>query len=503
MIHNTEFFEMIEDYCLGLLSDELKSEFEAELKQNPKLSEELELQLEIQKSIVELDVLNLRNKIQKVAKQNTSESIGDTPFELFNDFSEIQEINEVLSTEELINFYDSLPRAHAYHHESTSNENIHQFYRDQQNEAGINGFEEEIDDLDFNLEFEGLEEAILEKDVLNLRQTLKQVAKSVEPQYSVEEIDDFVNGELSGEQLLEFEKELSKNRSFREEVLLHSNVDNAVQESDIMNLRNQISNITQSETSWTVSEESIEDYIDGLLEGEDLEEFSKELHDNLDLKAEVNLRRQVNELLAESDIEDLRAQLGKAKDTAEVKTVKMFIPETKVSHIGFWRTSVAVIVILLGMAGVLRNGIVNSSNIDVYTKSYNSPVWSTERSATEHLDILQKAQNQFVNAHWQNTINSLENSPDDIRLGPVSQFFEGASFQNLEKFSDAIAKYTNVIENGDNVFIEEAEWNRALCYYRTKNYKKATEQLLAVMERKGSYHDEARAILKRLKYSFK
>ena len=42
MIHNTEFFEMIEDYCLNLLSEELKSDFETELKQNPELRKELE-----------------------------------------------------------------------------------------------------------------------------------------------------------------------------------------------------------------------------------------------------------------------------------------------------------------------------------------------------------------------------------------------------------------------------------------------------------------------------
>ena len=57
----------------------------------------------------------------------------------------------------------------------------------------------ELDDLDMDFELEGLEEAILEKDVIEFRQTLKQVAKSVEPQYTVEEIDNYLNNELGGE----------------------------------------------------------------------------------------------------------------------------------------------------------------------------------------------------------------------------------------------------------------------------------------------------------------
>ena len=81
--------------------------------------------------------------------------------------------------------------------------------------ADINGHDEDFDDIDFDMELEGLEEAVLEKDILNLRQTLRQVAKSVEPQFTVEEIDEFLNGELGGEELFDFEKELVKNRSLR------------------------------------------------------------------------------------------------------------------------------------------------------------------------------------------------------------------------------------------------------------------------------------------------
>lgn len=247
MIRNTDFFDQIEDYCHEQLEEEIKLEFESELKRNPKLKNELSLWMEIRSAIEEKGVLTLRNKLKKVVKENKPTQESNESFELLNEFSDIQEISEILSSEELINFYDSLPKVHAYHHESTSNENIHQFYI-KQNDSEFFDVEDNLNDFDLG-EFEGLEEAILEKDILQFRQTLKQVAKSVEPQFTVEEIDDYINGELSGSELLDFENDMFQNRSLKDEVRLHQDIDLAIDENDIMDLRGQISKILQTETS--------------------------------------------------------------------------------------------------------------------------------------------------------------------------------------------------------------------------------------------------------------
>jgi len=128
MIPKTDFFDQIEDYCQGQLDEALMLDFECELKINPKLRSEVELWMEIQNAIKEKEVLTLRNKLQSVTHmQNTVAVSGNDSFELIEEFSEMQEITEILSSEELINFYESLPKVHAYHHVATSNENIHKF----------------------------------------------------------------------------------------------------------------------------------------------------------------------------------------------------------------------------------------------------------------------------------------------------------------------------------------------------------------------------------------
>ncbi len=499
MTRNTNFFDQIEDYFFGQLEGESKLEFEAELVKNPELKLELELWTEIRSALKEKEVLNLRNKLENVAKDNKPEVLGNESFELLTDLSEFQEMSEILSPEELINFYDSLPRVHAYHHVATQNENIHHFYK-KQNGSVVKEVEDDFNDFDL-AGFEGLEEAILEKDILQFRQTLKQVAKSVEPQFSVEEIDNYIHGELSGSELISFERDLRQSRILQDEVKLHADIEMSIQENEIISLRSQISNILQTETSWSVSEENIEDFIDGELEGELLEEFKMELSENSDLMAEIELRRQINASIGEKDIMNLRNELKSVKKSSEAKKLKMLIPEVNSGQIKFLRRGVAVLVILLGLAGVLRNSFVSADR--TYESFYESPGWSPERSLTNELSLLQEAQNLYLDGNHKQVVEILSTKAEENKDYPVFGFYLAASLQKLGKLEEAITEYSKVINQGDNQYIEEAEWYRSLCYLGLGNLNEAKKELIAVIDKKGYYKDDAKAVIRRLKYSIK
>ena len=499
MIPKTDFFDKIEDYCIEQLEENSRLEFEEELKKNPKLRSELDFWIEIKNALLEKEVITLRHKLKNDIPQMKPAISGDELFESFNNISDIQELTEILSSEELINFYDSLPKVHVYHHESRSNENIHHFYKEQK-VLETPDVEDDFDNIELK-DFDGLEEAILEKDILHFRQTLKQVAKSVEPQFTIEEIDNYINGELTGSELLDFENDIYQNSSLKDEVALHQNIEKSLTEFDVINLRSQISNILRTETSWKVSEKSIEDFIDGILEGEALTEFKSELNDNTDLIAEVKLRNQINESIAEFDIFNLRKELTVAKESADIKKINMIIPETKSGKWKFLRRSVAVLVILLGIAGVLRNSFVSTEN--TYEHYFVTPAWSPERSVSNEITLLQKANIAYVNAEYTKVVKILDELSSTGNESAVFDFYKAASFQEMNKYNEAILEYTRVINQGDNLFIEEAEWYRSLCYLKLKNYEKSRTELLAVIERKGHYQNDAKAIMRRLKYSLK
>ncbi|WP_297089566.1 tetratricopeptide repeat protein [uncultured Draconibacterium sp.] len=502
MTPKAELFGRIEDYCLDLLNNQEREEFENELEFNQELRDEVELHKNIQSAVLEMDVLDLKGKLEEIQTESTQNGKIDGSFELLNDFSEFEEATAELTPEELIESFESLPKVHVYQHERSSNENIHHYYKEQNGsdqhamiEEDLNGFD--MDGLD------GLEEAVLETDILNLRDTLQQVAKSVEPQYSVEHIDDYLNGEMGDEILAEFEEELTQNEYLHSEVNLHRDVETAFAESDVIELRDELKNIMQSETSWNVSEQTIEDFIDGMLEDELLlEEFNAELKENTDLMAEVALRESINSAASETDIMNLRQKLSNARAQSEKKEVKsIFMPRVEIGSTRFWRSSVAVVLVVVGLLGAMRMNTNTAEN--TYDKYFVSTTWASERSVSNSVDIIQQAKLYYQNEQFQEVVNLLDEATIAADEQFVTQFYKGLSYQNLDEFTKAVNAYEQVIEHGNNLFIEEAEWYKALCYLKMDNKQEARNELLAVIERKGHFENDAKAILRKLKYSFK
>ncbi|WP_347841179.1 hypothetical protein [uncultured Draconibacterium sp.] len=500
MTPKAELFGRIEDYCLDLLNNQEREEFENELEFNQELRDEVELHKNIQSAILEMDVLDLKGKLEKIQTNSTKNGKLNGSFELLDDFSEFEEATAELTPEELIESFESLPKVHVYQHERTSNENIHHYYKEQ------NGSEQVVieDDLNgFDMEgLEGLEEAVLETDILNLRETLQQVAKSVEPQYSVEDIDAYLEGEMGDDILAEFEGELNQNELLQSEVSLHKELEMAVAENDVMDLRSELRNIMESETSWNVSEQTIEDFIDGVLEESLLEEFSAELKENTDLMAEVALRENINSAVSEIDIMGLRQKLKDARDESEKKEVKsIFMPRVEIGSTRFWRSSVAVVLVVVGLLGAMRMNTNTAEN--TYDKYFVSTTWASERSVSNSVDIIQQAKLYYQNEQFQEVVNLLDEATIAADEQFVTQFYKGLSYQNLDEFTKAVNAYEQVIEHGNNLFIEEAEWYKALCYLKMDNKQEARNELLAVIERKGHFENDAKAILRKLKYSFK
>lgn len=502
MTPKAEFFGRIDDYCLNLLDAKEKQEFERELATNEELREEVQLHKDIQAAVLEVDVNDLKGTLEEIYHENVVTQAKEGAFALLDELDEIDELKEELTFEELINSFDSLPKVHVYQHEKTSNENVHRFYEEQQNGAEVNGNEEE--ELNgFDMEgLDGLEEAIMEKDILNLRDTLQQVAKSVEPQYSAEDIDAYLNGEMGDEILAEFEVEMKQNSALLEEVSMHKDIEDAVGEVDIMKLRDEMRNIMETETSWNVSEKSIEDFIDGLLEEDLLEEFSAELKENTDLMAEVALREQINNAIGEKDIQSLRAGLQDAQSEADKKEVKSIVmPQFKLNSTRFWRNSVAMIIVLVGLSGLLFN---NVQSVDrTYNNYFETPTWASERSAESNMDNLQQGRIYFQQSDYNSTIEMLNKVPDNSNEAFVAQFYRGVSYQNLNKMDKAIQEYSKVLEHGNSLFVDEAQWYKALCYVKLNRKDEAKQELLAVIDRKGYYEKDAKAILRKLRFNLK
>jgi tetratricopeptide (TPR) repeat protein len=250
-----------------------------------------------------------------------------------------------------------------------------------------------------------------------------------------------------------------------------------------------------------VSEQSIEEFIDGDLEGELLEEFVAEMLVNTDLKAEVSLRKNINKAVAEQEIMSLRGKLQQVKEDAGTKEIKSIILNTDSNSMKWWRVGVAVAVLLFAITGIVNTEF--GSMDKTFNKYYTSAEWSPERAVTSDLNFLQQANNFRATGEYEKAIDLYNQAINEVNETYPYRFWKATLLQDIGKYREAISEYTQVINQGDNTFIEEAEWYKSYCYLKLEEWDEAKEQLLAIIEKKGYFENDAKAILRRLRYSFK
>ncbi|MDX9697747.1 MAG: hypothetical protein RBT49_18285, partial [Bacteroidales bacterium] len=106
----------------------------------------------------------------------------------------------------------------------------------------------------------------------------------------------------------------------------------------------------------------------------------------------------------------------------------------------------------------------------------------------------------YINGNYEKAIELYDIAIKEETEKFVFHFYKGASLQNMNKLEEAIPEYNQVIKHGDNMYLEEAEWNKSMCYLKLGNKELAKTQLEAIMARNGYYKKDAKAVLKRIKY---
>ncbi len=508
MTRKSEYFEQTDKYLNSELTLPELKEFEIQLEIDSDLNEEINLHLDVEQAMCEQDIISLRNTLnqivqnQTVSASNENISVFDSfSFGLSEEFSSRKSSNAQFNMDDIFNFGHSFPKIHLYQHKIAGKENIHQFYKEQfetnsvsNEESGFSLFEEEL--------FADIQNALEENDIFDLRANLMQVAQSIPAhQYSVEEIEDYINNQMDPELKIQFEQELTINSDLASEVRLITEIDLAGAESDIINLRASLSKIQRSEFQSPASIEELESYIYSKLSNEELASFEAELTSNQKLMDEIKLIKNIDLALSETDVMQLRNNLQNiaGEIVTNKQTERSFAGKFKGKRIVL-STVAASLILLLGITGLLSR---QSSQEDVYQKFYDKYeatgiVRSANLTANQTLtEALQKFENQDYNAAidlFSEVINRDQNNM-------VGHFYTGVSLQETGKYQNAIKEYETVIVDKDNLFTEQAEWYIGLCYLQTNENKKAYKQFKKIAKNEGFYQQKAQSILGKIKYS--
>ena len=502
MIRKVEFLKWIENYLSDQLTFDEKKIFEEELKVNKALEEEYKFQCEIYNAIFEDDVIELRetlNSLTPMTEETNPEEKLQGSFDLVEELDNFNKFDTKVDPKELLNYYDSLPKIHVYQHEIASKENIHHFYNEQ-NVAKV-----EVEDEDLNTD-EGLmseiEAAILEKEVIQLRDNLNQITHAL-PDHNVsdEQIEKYLEGTLPESGKMEIENEMKVNSKLVADINLHKNLEAALQETEVMELRTGLNKIVKTQTSHTQEFENVEKYIDNELVGEDLKSFEDEFYSNKDLKSDVKLHKEVEKAIGERDIIDLRDHLGeinKESHTNEGKSIIMLRPNLTSSLMK--RSLAASLLILVGLTALLKLSPVNSERL--YNKYYETyPSYGISRTASSEINQdLKQGLLLFGEKNYADALGVFKNIIEDDAENSVARFYAGQSYQNLDNNVSAINEYKTVVKHNENLFVEQAEWYMSLCLIKEGDKQQATEQLNTIVANNGYYKQDAKTLLRRLKY---
>ena len=508
MIRKSEYFEQTDKYINSELTLPELKEFEIQMEIDSDLTGEVNLHQDVEQAVCEQDIISLRNTLNQIV-QNQTESASNENISVFDsfsfglteEFSSQKNSNAHLNPDDIFNFGHSFPKIHLYQHQIAGKENIHQFYKEQfdtksdsAEESGFNQFEEEL--------FSDIQNALEESDIFDIRANLVQIAQSLPAhQYSVEDIEDYIYNQMDSELRVQFEEELTINSNLASEVQLIQEIDLAGAESDIINLRASLNEIQKAEFQSAASIEELESYIHSELSDEELASFEAELSSNKMLMDEIDLIKNIDLALNETDVMQLRYNLQNiAGEIASNKQAERSFAGTFKAKRIVLSAVAASLILLLGLTGIMSR---QSSQDDIYQKFYNKYeatgiVRSANATANQTLsEAIQKFENQDYNA----ALNLFSEVITRDQNNMVGHFYSGVALQETGKYQNAIKEYETVIIDKDNLFTEQAEWYIGLCYLQTNENKKAYKQFKKIAKNEGFYQQKAKSILNKIKYS--
>jgi len=238
----------------------------------------------------------------------------------------------------------------------------------------------------------------------------------------------------------------------------------------------------------------IDKYITGKLEDTELWEFRVKLEQDAELAQEVALRKDIYNAISNKEKMELLQTLNSLETNSRTRRFRINIYSSKVQAI-----AASITVLMIIGAGFLSNyiGSNNTSNLNIYTEYFvDEGSLLATRSNAETSNALVKTGIKFYNnGKYQQAISLFESYPENI----IARLYSGFSYMNLKKFDLAESQFKYILNQGDNIFIDQAEWNLGLSYLGDNQTEQATKIFTKIAEGNGAYSAQANNITKKLK----
>ena len=242
----------------------------------------------------------------------------------------------------------------------------------------------------------------------------------------------------------------------------------------------------------------LQKYLDNELSESELSRFEHELNASPELMVDLDLFKEVEEAISDTEVLDFRAQLnGMREETKRSDNGKRVFRFSRPWH--YAASAALALLVAIGLATVLGRPLSNSDLFEKYMKPYELVL--TNRSIES--DVIKVMMNNAEQAYMERDFDEavfwfgevLGRDPNKIE----ADFSIGVSNMGMQKYVDASESFDRVIKHDDNLFIQKAEWFQAGCLLAMDETDRARRQLISIAnEEKHFYHKDAEQILKRM-----
>ncbi len=243
----------------------------------------------------------------------------------------------------------------------------------------------------------------------------------------------------------------------------------------------------------------LQKYLDNELSEKELARFEQDLNASADLLVDLDLYKEVDEAIADTDVLDFRAQLTDLREeTRRSESGRRVFRFTRPWH--YAASAGLALLVAIGLATVLGRPLSNNDLFVKYMKPYELVL--TNRSGDNKVTNLwmSNAQTAYLNGDYEGAIDCYDEVLEINAEKVEADFGKGVSSMEIKRYVDASESFNRVIEQNDNLFIQKAEWYMAGCLLALEETDRARRQLAMIASSSHHYYkDDAAKILKRMK----
>jgi len=240
--------------------------------------------------------------------------------------------------------------------------------------------------------------------------------------------------------------------------------------------------------------EWIDQYLQGELDPEGAVKFEADLKVNSQLAAELKLEMDLDRALRDTEMLDFMAVCQEAQQEVNLTRSRGARVVQMVRKYWYAAASVLLIALVAGTIFLARPG--SYSNEKLFRMYYQSGDIEMKRSANSNMveALMAYSQKDFTSAA-KAFEQVLAGEPGNI---PV-QYYCGISNIETGNYARAIQLFDGIIKQGDNSYVEYAQWNLGLTYLANNQQAEAVVQFKVIAsDTDHSYYDQAQSILEKM-----